>query len=420
MTMVGPESNRNQAGSKVDLGKGNKWRTGLEVGGRGPELTGVDQSRPELGANPDTGLALSLAKVQSVASKAWEGSTRTTYGAGLACWAEWCDDNGIPEQDRMPIEKVHLTCFIADAAGTIGVSGFKNWLNGLWAWHHFHQMPWCGDDPYIHLLLEGAKKMAPKASFHEPRPPVTLSHLYAIYEQMNFQDTYDAACWAVLCAAFWGLARLGKLTVPSRAGFIQGRHVARGTVINWEDVLGVQSVTLRLPWTKTACNGANLILTREEDCSCPYRAIQQHFLTNSSLPDQAHFFAFRTAAGWEPMVKRDLMDRCQQIWSAAGIRDLPSGHSFRIGGTTHLLSRGTHPQVVQKLGRWSSDVFFLYWRNTQLIIPRHVHDAGVRAHMDAEMNSYFGEVSPEVLQRWKVIQSERQKLKQGNGPSQVR
>ncbi|KAF9512876.1 hypothetical protein BS47DRAFT_1382695 [Hydnum rufescens UP504] len=321
------------------------------------------------------GLALSLAKVQSVASKAWEGSTRTTYGAGLARWAEWCDDNGIPEQDRMPIEKMQLDY------RHLRFQELAQWTPGM---HHFHQMPWCGDDPYIHLLLEGAKKMPQRHPF------------------MNFQDTYEQLAGGIM------------------AGFIQGRHVAWGTVINWEDVLGVQSVALQLPWTKTACNGANLILTREEDCSCPYRAIQQHFLMNSGLPDQAHFFAFRTAAGWEPMVKRDLMDHCQQIWSAAGIWDLPSGHSFHIGGTTHLLSRGTDPQVVQKLGRWSSDAFFLYWHNTQLIIPRHVHDAGVWAHMDAEMNSYFGEVSPEVLQHWKVIQSERQKLKRGNGPSRVR
>ncbi|KAF9509461.1 hypothetical protein BS47DRAFT_1365202 [Hydnum rufescens UP504] len=319
-----------------------------------------------------SGLSFSLARAQLVASKAWEESTHASYGAGLARWAEWCDDNEIPEDDRMPIEKRHLACFIADATGTIGLLGFKNWLSGLGAWHRFHQMPWCRDDPFIHLLLEGAKKLAPKSILM-----MLLAGQYYVLPFGVWHDLERSLCLLKLVSS------LGTMYLVS--------------------------VTLQLPWMKTACNGANLVLTQEEDCTCPYWALQQHFLTNQGLPDQAHLFAFHTETGWEPLIKRHLVDRCRHIWSSAGFQDLPLGHSFCIGGTTHLLSRGTNPQVIQKLGRWSSDAFFLYWHNTQLIIPKHIHDAGVVARMDSKMEDYFGDVSPEVLQWWRAVQSTRQR-----------
>ena len=362
------------------------------------------------------GLAIQLGRAQTVASRAWEMSTLNTYGAGLGRWAEWCDANEIPEEKRMPIDKTHLACFIADAAGSIGASGFSNWLSGLRAWHMYHNFPRCGDDEFVQLTLKGATKLAPGHSTRDPCPPVLIAHLDAVYDAMDFRNSYDAACWAVVCTAFWGLARLGEITVSSQKLVDPTRNVQRKTLLTWSDDFGVKSVTIRLPWTKTSQFGANLILTYEEELSCPFRAIQQHLSTNHDLLDEAPLFAYRTAEGWEPMVKHVLMHRLHHIWAAKGLM-LPSGHSFRIRGTTHLLSRGTNPQVVQKLGRWSSDAFYLYWRNTQLIIPEHIHKAAART-IEVGMAGHFDEVSLEARKRWQEIQKARKKHK-GTGNSSV-
>ncbi|KAF9512328.1 hypothetical protein BS47DRAFT_1383040 [Hydnum rufescens UP504] len=248
----------------------------------------------------------------------------------------------------MPIDSVLLACFAADAAGSIGISGFDNWFSGLRAWHVYHNMQWNGGDEYVQLILSGVRKLAPSSSTHDPRPPVRLAHLEAIYDVLDFLNSYDAACWAVVCTAFWGVARLGEVTVSSAKAIDPTRNVLWKALMNWRNDSGVQSVTIRLPWMKTSHRGADLILTYEDEFSCPFRALQQHLSTNRDLPDEAPLFAFRTADGWEPVVKHILMRRLHEIWSARGLF-LPSGHSFRIGGTTHLLSRGTSPQVVQKL-----------------------------------------------------------------------
>ncbi|KAF9512327.1 hypothetical protein BS47DRAFT_1257442, partial [Hydnum rufescens UP504] len=154
-----------------------------------------------------------LARAQKVAARAWEDSTKRSYGTGLSCWAEWCDINGIPEDEQMPIDSVLLACFAANAAGSIGISGFDNWFSGLQAWHVYHNMQWNGGDEYVQLILSGVRKLAPSSSTHDPRPPVQLAHLEAIYDVLDFLNSYDAACWAVVCTAFWGVAQLGEVTV---------------------------------------------------------------------------------------------------------------------------------------------------------------------------------------------------------------
>jgi hypothetical protein len=43
------------------------------------------------------------------------------------------------------------------------------------------------------------------------------------------------------------------------------------------------------------------------------------------------------------------MAHCNEVWLASGL-DRMMGHSFRIGGTTHLLVSGVDPWVVMKQG----------------------------------------------------------------------
>jgi hypothetical protein len=45
------------------------------------------------------------------------------------------------------------------------------------------------------------------------------------------------------------------------------------------------------------------------------------------------------------------------------------GHSYRIGGSVELLAIGVAPEIIMKLGGWTSLCFLLYWRHLELIIP---------------------------------------------------
>jgi len=73
------------------------------------------------------------------------------------------------------------------------------------------------------------------------------------------------------------------------------------------------------------------------------------------FPASAPMFSFKTADdGWSPMTKTWFMSRCNEVWIAAGLPDMP-GHSFHIGGATHLLLMGTphsaRPLEIPRLSR---------------------------------------------------------------------
>ncbi len=110
-------------------------------------------------------------------------------------------------------------------------------------------------------------------------------------------------------------------------------------------------------------DGANISVTaRPDDPSCPISALRHHLACNVNIPSSAPLFAFETAnGGWAPMTKPWFMSRCNTIWTAAGLPEMP-GHSFRIGGATYLLLLGNSPDIVAVQGRWRSRAFLEYWR----------------------------------------------------------
>ena len=62
---------------------------------------------------------------------------------------------------------------------------------------------------------------------------------------------------------------------------------------------------------------------------------------------------------------------CNEVWLGKGLSTL-SGHSFRSGGTTHLLLLGVYPFIVVVQDHWRSSAFLDYWRLCEEIIPTFV------------------------------------------------
>lgn len=85
-----------------------------------------------------------------------------------------------------------------------------------------------------------------------------------------------------------------------------------------------------------------------------------HLDVNKLKPNN-HLFTFTNGAeGRSFIFKQFFMDRINEILLSARLSPI-MGHSFWIGGTTAFLLAGVHPDVVKKMGRWSSDLFLWYW-----------------------------------------------------------
>jgi len=108
-------------------------------------------------------------------------------------------------------------------------------------------------------------------------------------------------------------------------------------------------------------------------CPCSTEiTFQNHWSINSHIPPSAHIFAFETADGnHAPMCRSWFLSHCNEIWYKDGL-DLLQGHSFRIGGTTHLLILGVDPFIVMAQGQWCSLAFLNYWQLCEEILPTFI------------------------------------------------
>ena len=286
-------------------------------------------------------------------------------------------------KERENASEILLTAFAADAAGRVATSTLNTWLSGLRFWHIVNGAPW-HTGPMLKQTRKGVRKLVPATSKRRKRPPVTVEHMYALRSGLDLTNSFDAAVWAIACVAFWSCCRLGELVVPSRNTFDSVKHVARSAPLSFSSINETRFATLHIPWTKTTLvEGADISITARKDPSCPVSALEHHLRCNSSIPAHAPFFAFSTAAGgWAPMTRDWFLHRCNKIWVAAGLPDMP-GHGFRIGGATHLLLSGVPPDIVATQGRWLSRAFLEYWRWIESILPLFISTSGFSSRFDA-------------------------------------
>jgi hypothetical protein len=72
---------------------------------------------------------------------AFASSSRSTYGAGILRFNQFCDRWAIPESDRMPASYALLCAFIAEHKGSFAGGTIKSWLSGIRAFHLVNSSP---------------------------------------------------------------------------------------------------------------------------------------------------------------------------------------------------------------------------------------------------------------------------------------
>lgn len=312
-----------------------------------------------------------LTRLFEVMAHSLDEGTRNGYGAGLLRFTQFCDLHKVPEAERMPASEVLLSAFAASAGGITTESCLNNWMAALHYWHTINGATWNGRD-MLHQTRQGVKKLVPISAKRAKRPPVTMDHLLSLRNGLDLTDAFDIAVWAIACVSFWSCCRLGELTIPSVNGFDFNKHVSRTAGLRFAKTPeGVEYATLHIPYSKTTQNlGADISITaRPGDPTCPISALRHHMKANTDIPPRAPFFSYETEEGlYSPITKGWFMARCNAVWIACGLPEMP-GHSFRIGGATYLLLLGTPPDMVAVQGRWKSRAFLEYWRDIDSILP---------------------------------------------------
>lgn len=173
--------------------------------------------------------------------------------------------------------------------------------------------------------------------------------------------------------AWAGFMRLGEITYTDpkkRADSFKDLHLICSDITFSEND---QYATLRrLKRSKTDTNhiGVLIMLAATNQPTCPVTALRWLFTHNPQQP-HAPLFAYNNTA----FSRRYVIDKLRARLIAFGISlSHYTGHNFRRGAAQHASDNGILDEDIQKLGRWSSDSFRLYFTTsaqTFYIQPQH-------------------------------------------------
>ncbi|THU92467.1 hypothetical protein K435DRAFT_603684, partial [Dendrothele bispora CBS 962.96] len=311
--------------------------------------------------------------------------TKETYAAGLLRFHQYCDHFRISEDLRMPADKTLVAGFIGFYMGKVSGSTVNNWLSGLKLWHDLKGAPWCSDEHWIQM----ARRSAHKEGAHLKRPlrsPVTYRHLLILRRYLDFSILFHCAVWAVAVITFFACRRLGELTIPSHSKFDIKFHASRATKFKIWTEDGVTCMSFWIPWTKSTRELGTVVTFvaryHLDPEICPVQAVKTHLEVNDKVSDHFSLFAYIDKDGKpKHMVKNDFLQLCFDIWEKEQMRDV-LGHSFRIGGAVFLLLAGVPPEMVAKIGGWTSLAFLVYWRRIDEIAAKGIVNAFQKAELE--------------------------------------
>ncbi|EHS64414.1 uncharacterized protein PGTG_22250 [Puccinia graminis f. sp. tritici CRL 75-36-700-3] len=292
----------------------------------------------------------------------WSRSTLKSYNSGVRKFLLFKKTVG-QERFLLPAteDDIYNFCFWAGKkdidngqSGVLSVT-LKKYLQGLKAWHIFHNRPYPTiSEKKVSLLLKSSQKIETLLAKKEPKKPVMIKHLISLVEDLATYEGEDAAILDLALVAFWSLARLGELTIdPSNPR----RKIIREYVTIHPNG---SSATIELKESKTAPPGESQFLQLKgmANSLCPVRALIRQM---SACNRHDHLFGFRKDNKHVALTKYLVKRRLAILWDARGFTGL-SGHSFRVGGASFQNALGIPPAHICKIGRWASASYKLYLR----------------------------------------------------------
>jgi hypothetical protein len=326
-------------------------------------------------------------------------ATRESYGVGLICFTEFCDSRAIPEDSQMPAHRNILAGFVVSWIGSIRGKAIQNWMLGLRQWHLLNDAEWHGDEGWL-TTLKKAGDCAGDPFKCSPRRPITKQHMRALRRSLDLSTGYSASMWSMATSCFSGCRRFGELLVVSIARFSIQHDTCCETHISHGVVNGHRVITFHIIWTKTTTIArVECVLTEilgEDADFCPVRAFLNHLEINDSPPTHTPLFAFQQDGQWHTPTKTHFITYTSSVYIAAGLKTVYS-HSYRISGAA---PGQVEPEVIMKLGGWTSLCFLIYWRHLEQIIPDRITMAWksrIHAFASVHRHSPDGHLSFDII-----------------------
>ncbi len=212
------------------------------------------------------------------------------------------------------------------------------------------------DTPRIALIIKGGKRLFPKQKV--TRLPITKNILEKITENkpVNIDELNIDMAFKMTWAGF---LRLGEITYIGTELKKASFSATRVTKSDISFSKGNQYLVLCLKQSKTDTKhtSVQIILVATREKTCPVAALARLYTLD---PQPANAPLFRLLSG--AFSRFSVVTALKKRFSLAGLEQADySDYSFRKSAAQHAADHGMLDKMFQKLGRWTSNTFQLYF-----------------------------------------------------------
>ncbi|MBF2755156.1 MAG: hypothetical protein ISN29_07860 [Gammaproteobacteria bacterium AqS3] len=195
------------------------------------------------------------------------------------------------------------------------------------------------------------------------RLPITLEVLKKL--RGSWLETFDGdsshdmwLLWAIACTAFFGFMRLGEIFSRKGEAPLKVSDLATDS----HDNPSFFRILIRRAKNDPFGKGSFVFLGKSNKNICPVLALSR-YLTLRPPVDKELFLK----ADGSPCSRDFFVSSVRNALARAGLnQSLFAGHSFRIGAATTAAAAGIPSHTIKRLGRWNSEAFNLYIRQSDI------------------------------------------------------
>lgn len=172
-----------------------------------------------------------LEKINNTVVQGLQTSTKEVYRAGLKFFHEYCNSQGINKMDRAPASPTIIEGFATLLCSLYAAATINNYMAGVQAWHHIHNLRWDTEEKRLHMIIRAAAKLALISARRSKQPLFQKDMLEFVCSKLSNTDSCDIAIKVALTTTFWGAAHLREILLNNLWEFDPKKHLKHPTFV---------------------------------------------------------------------------------------------------------------------------------------------------------------------------------------------
>lgn len=291
-----------------------------------------------------------------VHQNAWDVSTKKGYRSHLFSYLLFIELHQLriePTEDTLALYIVYMSNHIKPSSVEVYLTGISHYLAS-----YFPSIRTIRTSDFIKNTLRGCMKLY-NTPTHRMRP-LSIDEIEQAVTFYSTNPSHDDLLFiSQLLIGFFALLRLGELVFPDDQSIeVPKKHCLRNTLRCDEN-----SISFILPFHKAdqIFEGNTIRVQSNNSISNPIPIMRHYIASRDKLFPQYAFLWVRKNG--QPPRRKWFLERLRRV-----CKEEIGGHSIRAGGATFLAQCGFSLDIIQALGRWSTDTFRIYIRQHPILL----------------------------------------------------